>query len=337
MLNPSLWEIVDFPADSQPMLMVLVDTEEEFDWSKPHSPQSNQVTAVRHLSRPHRIFERYGIKPTYLVDYPVITKIDGLLPLREIYQHGLCEIGAHLHPWVNPPFREEVSQFTSYPGNLPCELEHAKLLRLTEAIRIGIGRSPTVYRAGRFGVGHATTRILRTLGYEIDVSVVPETNFQDDFGPDFSACGARPYWFGTPPTLLEIPLTVGFYGGLRKIGQRLYRSATSSVLSALRAPSILARSGLLERIRLSPEGIAYNELKRLTDTMLRERHKVFCFTYHSPSLAPGNTPYVRTDRDLQGFLDKFDRYFEYFFGAVGGRGVTPNEVRGLALRYKLHG
>src|SRR5215468_7174352 len=129
MLNPSLWEIVDFPADSQPMLMVLVDTEEEFDWSKPHSPQSNQVTAVRHLSRPHRIFERYGIKPTYLVDYPVITKIDGLLPLRE-----------------------EVSQFTSYPGNLPCELEHAKLLRLTEAIRIGIGRSPTVYRAGRFGV-----------------------------------------------------------------------------------------------------------------------------------------------------------------------------------------
>src|SRR5690242_16087063 len=116
---------------SAPSLAVVVDTEEEFDWSKPHSRVETGVDHIKHLTRAQGIFERYGVHPTYVVDFPVASQEAGYRPLREWLDDGRCEIGAHLHPWVNPPFEEEVSTRNSYPGNLPPSLEKAKLARLT--------------------------------------------------------------------------------------------------------------------------------------------------------------------------------------------------------------
>src|SRR3546814_2922527 len=73
-----------------------------------------------------------------------------------------------------------VNATNSYPGNLPPELEHAKLAALTEAIAGAFGARPVVYKAGRYGVGPATAGILEALGYRIDVSVVPFTDFSED-------------------------------------------------------------------------------------------------------------------------------------------------------------
>ena len=92
-------------------------------------------------------------------------------------------------------------------------------------------------------------------------------------------------------------------------------------------PDGTARLGLQERITLTPEGITHAEHRRLTEAMLRRGHRVFSFTYHSPSLAPGNTPYVRNESELSAFLDKFERYLEYFFNEIGGRPATPSEIK----------
>src|SRR3546814_11173699 len=86
-------------------------------------------------------------------------------------------------------------------GNLPPELEHAKLAALTEAIAGAFGARPVVYKAGRYGVGPATAGILEALGYRIDVSVVPFPDFSDDGGPDFSAAGFVTRWFGSDGAL----------------------------------------------------------------------------------------------------------------------------------------
>src|SRR5258706_6743894 len=94
---------VDLPLDAGPRLFVVVDTEEEFDWNAPYQRSNTQVTAMRHIGRAQRIFDRFGIKPVYVVDYPVAAQPDGYLPLLDILREGRCEIGAHLHPWVNPP------------------------------------------------------------------------------------------------------------------------------------------------------------------------------------------------------------------------------------------
>jgi len=322
MLNPSTWRPAPLPKDMKPQLLVAVDTEEEFDWSKPHNRHSTGVQSIRTQERAHKVFEKYGLKPTYLCDYPVAHQEDGYKPLRALYESGACDIGTHLHPWVNPPHYEPVNRTNSYPGNLPPGLEHEKLKIVTEEIAKNFGLRPTIYRAGRYGVGEATTDALVDLGYEIDTSVVPRSNFRHDFGPDFRQCGTQPYWFGPGGKLLEIPLSVDFAGLIKSGGHALYGALTKPLGLKLHLPGIFGRLGLFERIRLSPEGISFEEMRRLTEVMVASGHKIFGFTYHSPSLDPGRTPYVQSDADLRSFLDTFDRYFDYFFTTLGGEAST---------------
>lgn len=328
MLTPDTWKTTS-PTDGIPTLMVLIDTEENFDWSKPLDRGNTDFTAMRAQVKAHRIFEKFGIKPVYVADYPVVSQKDGAEPLRELLDDGKCVIGAHLHPWVNPPFDEVVCNINSYPGNLPAELELQKLRCLTETIGERFGEQPIVYKAGRYGVGFNTSAILEELGYEIDTSVLTRTDLSDEDGPNFSHCGGDPYWFGANRRLLEIPMTAGYVGALRAAGPHLRHYLTSSPGLTLHLPGIFSRLGLFERIVLTPEGITWEEHQRLTRTLYQAGQRVFSFTYHSPSLAVGYTPYVQSEQDLAGFLDKFERYFDFFFGELGGRAATPTEIRAL--------
>src|SRR6202042_1602967 len=99
-----------------------------------------------------------------------------------------------------------------------------------------------------------------------------------------------------------------------------------------RLPGILSRGGLLDSIRLSPEGIPLADAKHLTRALLRRgNHRVFSLSYHSPSLEVGNTPYVRDAKDLDNFLGWIEGYLDFFFGELGGRPATPGAIRQAAL------
>jgi hypothetical protein len=332
MLNPRADAVVNLPSDTIPVLTVVIDTEEEFDWKAPFSSANVGTSHIRHQHRAHRIFEKYGITPTYLVDFPVAQDAESRAVLRELVSGRHCEIGTHLHPWVNPPIEETVDVRSSYPGNLPPALERAKLTRLTHQIQAAFDLHPVVYRAGRYGVGLSTAEFLEELGYEIDTSVVPYSDFRPDLGPDFGACGQRPYWFGRQRPLLELPLTVGWAGLLAGVGKPLHDLVFSPLLRLFRAPGVLARLRLFERIRLSPEGITFDEMRRLTLALLRSGIRTFSLTYHSPSLMPGNTPYVRTEAELETFLMTIDEYLSFFIGEVGGHPSTPVATRDLIVK-----
>jgi len=331
MLDPRNWTPATLPADLPPLLYVVVDTEEEFDWSKPFDRLSTGVSSIAAQTRAHRIFARYGLKPCYMVDYPVAAQPDGIAPLKDLHDSGLCDIGAHLHPWVNPPFDEPVNRINSYPGNLPPALERAKLAHLTDRIGESFGQRPTLYRAGRYGVGPATAETLEALGYAVDASVVPESDFRAEDGPDFRHCGPVPYWFGRTRKLLEVPLSVGFAGALAALGPRLHGALDGRVGQRLHLMGICARLGLFERIRLSPEGITATEHVRLVDAMHARGQRIFGYTYHSPSLVPGHTPYVRSAAELDRFLDRFDAFFDYFFGKLGGQATTLPAIHALLV------
>ena len=331
MLDPDNRTVARLPSDKGPYLIVVVDTEEEFDWSQPFSRSETAVTAMRGQEKAHRIFEKYAIRPTYLIDYPVASQPAGYQPLKDLLDDGLCTIGAHLHPWVNPPFLEEVNRRNSYPGNLEPELELEKLRYLADTIEENLEVRPTIYKAGRYGVGANTAAALSTCGFEIDMSVVPRSDFSDHDGPDFSDCGTMPYWFGPGGGLLEIPFSVVFCGLLSGFGNTLHGYATSQRGRALRLKGILARLRLFERIRLTPEGITHLEHRRMTKKLLGAGQQIFTFTYHSPSLAVGNTPYVQSETELGDFLGRFERYFDYFINELGGSSATPEEIRGFLL------
>ncbi len=330
MLDRHAWIAAELPTGRSPLLIVTIDTEEEFDWSKPYSRSALGVSHIAKLPANDRLFERFRLRPTYLVGHPIAAQESGWRPMRELFASQRADIGAHLHPWVTPPFEEDLSPGNSFAGNLAPALERAKIARLTEAIATNIGVRPTIYRAGRFGVGPASAGILEELGYEIDTSVVPRSDFSAEKGPNFTACGLRPYWFGKARRLLEIPLTVGWCGQLRGFGGVLYRAVNSSFGARLRVGGILSRLGLFERVRLSPEGNDFDHLRRLTETLLGGGHTLFNLSFHSSSLVAGHTPYVRDESDRRRFVDTIERYFDFFFGAIGGQAATPSAVRALA-------
>ena len=313
-------------SGSRPRLCVVIDTEEEFDWSQPLARENRSVRSIAAQPRAQEIFARYGIIPTYVIDYPVANDPEAAGILREFQDSGTALIGAHLHPWVNPPHEERVCPTNSYPGNLPPALEETKLRRLTETIESAMGRRPLVYKAGRYGLGPNTPEILARLGYTVDLSIVPYTSFSADGGPDFSHETPWPRRLGPGGEILGLPLSVGFAGALRRRGPTLYPVVSRKWGMRLHAPGVLARSRLLERIRLTPEGIDVDAQIRLTTALLKDGVTIFNYAYHSPSLEPGHTPYVLSERDLSRFLDSMDRYFDFFMTRLNGVPATPLEL-----------
>ena len=310
-----------------PELLIIVDTEEEFDWTAPFSRANVATRSVPAQARAHDIYDRFGIVPTYVVDYPVATDPDAAAFLKALSDSGKAEIGAHLHPWVTPPHEEEVTTFNSYQCNLPPALERAKIAALTDAIERGFGARPTVFKAGRYGFGESTKAAIAELGYRVDCSVVPHTSFADDGGPSFVGWPDRPFWLDEGRNLLEIPLTVGFMGAVAAIGPKAGGLFTYPGAARLRVPGMLARSGLLARSRLSPEGVPADEQCRLLAAMAKRGHRLFSLTYHSPSLAPGHTPYVRDEADLAAFLASIEAVLIFFRDELGGTFTTASRVQ----------
>ena len=81
---------------------------------------------------------------------------------------------------------------------------------------------------------------------------------------------------------------------------------------------------------LSPEGSTLDEMKALTRALLAAACGRLTLTFHSPSVEPGHTPYVRTQAGPRPFLRSIERYCEFFFGELAGRTTTP-----LAFRRRL--
>lgn len=318
-------DLVDNLAHFPPLLQVVIDTEEAFDWQKFPSREQVSVTHLHFLESVQAIFQQFGIVPCYVMDYPVATDLANNVMLRELHRNGQCEIGAQLHPWVNPPFSEQLSFANMYPGNLDYEVEKAKLLQLTQTITKHFGEQPKIYKAGRYGFGSNTQAILEELGYLIDLSVCPPFDHSKDGGPDYHAFTTKPFTFGS--RLLEIPLTGAYVSIHPPLAHHAFRFAQK--FERCRLPGIFARTGIVDRLMLSPEGYTFTEHVKLTKFLLKQGVRTFTWSFHSSSIEPGNTSYVRTNKDLVIFLDSFKRYFDFFFNKLKGQATSPHQIRML--------
>jgi len=203
-------------------------------------------------------------------------------------------------------------------------MERQKLAALTDAITANFDVRPTVYKAGRYGLGASTPAILRDLRYSVDVSVVPYTDFSGDGGPDFTDIPGMPFLI--EDNLCELPLSVHFVGYLAPIGPKIFPSFMGPAGRSLRLAGVCGRLRLLERLRLSPEGHTLNDLTRQTRAALARGTRLFMLTYHSSSMLPGATIYVRSKAERSAFLATLDGYLRFFLGEVGGRVDTVTQV-----------
>jgi hypothetical protein len=319
--------LIRVPPHQSPMLVVVIDTEEEFDWHAEFNRNATSVRTVEGVARAQEVLQSYHLRPIYMVDYPVAAQPEGYRPLKGFVDAGRATIGAHLHPWVSPPHEEAMCRRNSYPGNLPANLEARKLSALTAQIAAAFGTRPTVYKAGRYGLGPHTASILSEQEFEVDLSACPPFDFREDGGPDYRRWSSHAYWFGRDQRILGLPTTGAFVGFLRAVGPRLYGFVTGAKLRWAHVPGILSRAGAIDRLRLSPEGFSLAELKSLTRALLAAGVRTFSLSFHSPSLSPGYTPYVRSAAALERFYDVLRAYLDFFLGELGGIGRTPLEVR----------
>jgi hypothetical protein len=296
---------------------VFCDTEEEFDWSRPRSRDNRATTHMRAMPDLQERFRARGVKCVHLVDHPIATDPASVAMLRDWLERDEISVGTQLHPWVNPPHDEEVNTYNSFVGNLPMELERAKIENLTGTIEAAFGRRPVVYRAGRYGVGPNTAALLRDAGYEADVSVRALHDYSDEGGPDFSRVKPFPFRVGEGP-LVELPLSAAYCGPLRSAGRSIYRAAGRLP----RGRGILFRTGLLNRAALTPEGVPLEEALEAVRALIGDGMRWFSLSFHSPSVEPGHTPFVRSARDLRDFHAWWDGMFDFF----EREGITPASI-----------
>jgi len=322
MLNPA--SPIKFESSSKPQLIIVIDTEEEFDWSSPPDRKNIAVSAMSKIHLVQDIFNEYGIVPCYVVDFPIASQEQAYAPLKEFLDKEQCEIGAHCHPWVNPPFDEEVTISNMYPGNLGYDIEKNKISELQNKIADSFNIQTEIYKAGRYGVGEYTTRILEELGFSVDLSVCSAFDYRADGGPDFSDALTEPYWFGNK-NLLEIPLSGAFVGMAGVLSKPLYN--LSGHFNIIKARGILSKLSIVDRLMLSPEGYTTKEHIKLTRYLLKKGVRKFTWNFHSPSVVPNKTMYTNNNKQVEQFLDSFRRYFDFFLGELSGVATTPLQLK----------
>jgi hypothetical protein len=283
--------LIRWPESFGTRFLVFVDVEEEFDWSAPLEARHRSVTAMRALPTAHARFADRGVGLVCLVDHPVASDTEAVAILRDVVAD-------------------------SYPGNLPRAAQAAKLDVLTDVLGAAFGAAPIVYRAGRYGIGPDTAELLVERGYRVETSIRARYDYSADGGRDFSRIGSEAYRLGS---LIEVPLTSVFIGALRDHGAGLY-----PVLGRVpHGRGIAARSGLLQRIALTPEDMPIEQALAAVRIAVREEgQRLLTFSFHSPSLEPGHTPYVRDARDL----DRFWRWWDRMFAELDALGVKPTTL-----------
>ena len=303
-------------SDDDMKLVVTIDTEED-NWL-PYSRNGYTTTNALRLPRLQQLFSGFGIRPTYLVTYQMVTQPDSAAVLRDLHRSGGCEIGAHCHPWSQPPHDEQPVIENSMLCNLPAELQARKIEHLHQAIQDRLGVTPVSFRSGRWGYSPAVAATLAALGYTVDSSITARTDWSDCHGPDFSRVSSKPYRFD--PTdiyrpkqdgcMLEVPGTVGYLQRQSTLCHSVYEGIRRTPLRHFRLIGLLERARLLNRVSLTPELSEPGEMAALLASLKQQGESLATLWFHSSTLIPGVAPRVLNERDVDVFLGKLGQFFE---------------------------
>jgi hypothetical protein len=295
-------------------LVITIDTEED-NWSDYDSkPVNSNISKLLELQQ---LFDRYDVRPTYLVSYPVAAEKESVSILRKIMEDGRCEIGAHIHTWNTPPFEEERTVQNTMLSNLGRELQYRKLESLHEKIFENFRITPVSFRSGRWGFDQTVAENIHRLGYKVDTSVSPYLNWESYHGPDFSARSPQPEMVrvGSGPDpdscLLEVPATIGFLQGNYEFCNACLKTISGSALRHLRLAGILDRMNIINKVWLSPESDNADKMIGLAGSIMRKGIPVLNMFFHSPSLRHGLTHFTKTIEEAEELTRRIEKFLQY--------------------------
>lgn len=279
---------------------MVIHTETEFDW---HSDDFSYSSIVRHGEKLLRLcYEliEMDIKIILAVDYAFALSEEGNRVIEQLKLYkGNIAFATHMHPWNTPPFTKfsNEDEKQSFPGNLSYTNEFEKLSNITDLMEVITGSRPTIYLAGRYGIGKNTHSILRALGYEFDLSISAHSDFSLHGGPDFTEFDNQCFKIDN---ITYIPHTVGFISNNKFISNLLNKHKTlHKRLNSNVVGKIFLNILGVKRVRLSTEGFNFEELTKVTDSLIWNKTEYLLFSMHSSSLTPGVTYYTKNKTDCE--------------------------------------
>lgn len=300
-----------------PTLFVTVDVEEIFDWDE-FQKDRMEVPPTLGLQGFQEVCQKYGIKPIYFVTYPILSDPNLVSELKAFVEDDTAEVGIHIHTWTTPPYQPSYDLSASYQGNLPRDVEQAKIESLITKFTEAFGTSPVTHRAGRFGCGPNTFAILKDLGIVEDFSPSALFDFSPTEGPDFSDLTSEAF-IDQKTDVRCFPVTgLPFIAGPDWLSGLLHRL---NLFEAL--PSTITR----QNVRLTPEGNGVNRLKVLTESVAASGVEDFVFTIHATTLLTQGNQYAQTEADVAETLRTTDAYLDYFMNTLSGRPATLSAPR----------
>jgi peptidoglycan/xylan/chitin deacetylase (PgdA/CDA1 family) len=312
-----------------PALLVGIDTEGDNQWNA-EARRRQTFENTRALGRLHDFFAVRGVRPTYLITYPVASDVRSADVLRGFLAAGGCEIGAHHHAWETPPFDSADIDRHPYAASLPLSQFDAQLASLTAAIRDAVGQAPSSYRSGRFGFSSSHVSSLERAGYTVESSVIPLFYEAHKGGPDFVDAPLAPYYLSyddatRPGTsgLLELPVSAWLNRRVPIWLARRYGRAPSPY-----ATKRVLRLSRVAHVRwLRPSYSSAGDMIALARQLTADDVPHLNLLFHSSEAIVGGSPYNKTDADLAAFFDRLDRFFTVAREELGAVPMTFAEFR----------
>ena len=312
-----------------PALLVGIDTESDNQWDSEARARPTFENLYA-LPRLHDLFARHGVKPTYVITYPVARDRRSADVLAALRARGDCEIGAHHHAWETPPCSADDARRHPYALSLPLEQFDAQLQSLTAAIADAVGARPVSYRSGRFGFSAAHVSSLEQQGYTVESSVAPLFYEAHKAGPDFVDAPLRPYFLSYDDAcrpgssgLLELPVSAALNRHVPRIMERWYGRAprpytTKRVLRLLRVAHVRW---------LRPSYSSAEDMITLGRQLVARGTPILNLLFHSSEAIVGGSPYNRTEGELTAFVDRLSRFLQFAVKDLGATPMTFTEFR----------
>jgi hypothetical protein len=312
-------------------LLAGIDTESDDQWSLAarQRPTFENLYALPAL---HERFRRHGVRPTYVITWPVATDPRSAAVLRALRESHTCEIGAHHHAWETPPSTPADLERHLYALDLSPARFDAQLTALTEAIEAAVGERPVSYRSGRFGFSASHVSSLEQAGYLVDSSVSPLFYEAHKGGPDFADAPVTPYYLAydraTRPGssgLLELPLSTALHRRLPRALELAWARAPKPYLTR----RVLRKLGVARVQWLRPSYSSLDDMCALATRLAADGVPLLNLIFHSSEAIVGGSPYNRTPGELDAFFDRLDRFLAFATRELGAVPRTFREFRDL--------
>ena len=176
---------------------------------------------------------------------------------------------------------------------------------LTDHIQEKFNYRPIIYKAGRYGIGPNTNKILHELDYKYDLSYFAQRSFDYDGGPNHREIESD--IFKGDHDILHFPITA-IYDRFGRHIPFIRRLVRNEYYKKIPMRGIFNRLKICSLATLTPESVPLDEMKEITLAGMKQGIDLFQMSFHSSAFTTGAVPDIDTQDDVQNIKQSIQDY-----------------------------